>query len=68
MAVTAETRRELYQRAGGQCECQMRGCAHHMPYGVYLQEASKGTLCSRLKSTNPRWDTTPHNRRRSRVR
>lgn len=29
MAVTQETRKKLYQRAGGRCECTMRVCKHH---------------------------------------
>ncbi len=29
MAVTEETRRQLFQRAGGQCECTMSVCSHH---------------------------------------
>jgi len=29
MAVSEETRKALYQRAGGRCECTMRVCDHH---------------------------------------
>jgi len=29
MAISAETRRELYKRAGGKCECTMSVCDHH---------------------------------------
>ena len=29
MAVSEETRKELYQRAGGKCECNMKVCSHH---------------------------------------
>ncbi len=35
MAITEETRRALYQRAGGRCECTMNVCDH------------KGRRCSR---------------------
>jgi len=28
MAITKETRRALYARAGGRCECHMRVCDH----------------------------------------
>ncbi|MBM4160973.1 MAG: HNH endonuclease [Ignavibacteria bacterium] len=30
MAVSEETRRALYRRAGGQCECTMGVCSHHV--------------------------------------
>jgi 5-methylcytosine-specific restriction endonuclease McrA len=33
MAISETTRRELYQRAGGRCECTMSVCSHH-PAGV----------------------------------
>ena len=29
MAISQETRSELYSRAGGRCECTMRVCDHH---------------------------------------
>ncbi|HAR95805.1 MAG TPA: hypothetical protein DCR97_07575 [Deltaproteobacteria bacterium] len=29
MAVSQETRKALYDRAGGQCECTMTVCSHH---------------------------------------
>jgi len=29
MAISAETKRELYSRAGGRCECTMSVCDHH---------------------------------------
>ncbi len=29
MAVSQETRKALYERAGGQCECTMTVCSHH---------------------------------------
>ncbi len=38
MAVSDETRRKLYQRAGGRCECTMAVCTHHTgrcPHGLY---------------------------------
>ncbi len=31
MAVSKETRRALYHRAHGRCECEMRICPHHKP-------------------------------------
>ncbi len=34
MGVTKETRRSLYQRAGGRCECTMRVCSHHKPIPI----------------------------------
>ncbi len=31
MAISQATRRQaLYDRAGGKCECTMRGCSHHV--------------------------------------
>jgi hypothetical protein len=29
MAISEKIRRELYERAGGRCECTMRVCDHH---------------------------------------
>ncbi len=29
MAISAETKRKLYSRAGGRCECTMSVCDHH---------------------------------------
>ncbi len=29
MAISDTTRRELYRRADGRCECTMRICSHH---------------------------------------
>ena len=37
MAISAATRKLLYSRAGGQCECTMSGCSHHSgrcPHGL----------------------------------
>jgi len=31
MSISEETRRALYQRAGGNCECKMKICSHHSP-------------------------------------
>lgn len=28
MAISEETRRQLYRRAGGKCECTMNNCTH----------------------------------------
>ena len=38
MAVSDETRRKLYKRAGGRCECEMKVCTHHAgrcTYGLW---------------------------------
>lgn len=45
MAVSEAIRKELYKRAGGQCECTMRVCDHHRP----------GVRCSRGLSPG-HWD------------
>jgi len=29
MAISKETRSEVYRRAGGRCECTMSVCSHH---------------------------------------
>jgi len=29
MAFSQETKEAAYQRAGGRCECTMKGCSHH---------------------------------------
>jgi hypothetical protein len=29
MAISEETRKALYKRAGGRCECTMSVCSHH---------------------------------------
>ncbi len=29
MTISEETKKELYRRAGGRCECTMRICSHH---------------------------------------
>lgn len=29
MAITEQTRKDLYRRAGGRCECTMNVCSHH---------------------------------------
>lgn len=29
MAVSESIKQDLYRRAGGRCECQMRVCSHH---------------------------------------
>jgi len=29
MAISAETKKSLYRRAVGRCECTMRVCSHH---------------------------------------
>lgn len=44
MAVSEETRKKLYQRAGGRCECRMRVCSHH----------HAGTRCPH--KLNPGWE------------
>jgi hypothetical protein len=31
MTISEETRKALYKRAGGRCECTMRVCSHHPP-------------------------------------
>ena len=38
MPISDSTRARLRERAGGQCECQMRVCSHHTP----------GTRCNAL--------------------
>jgi hypothetical protein len=39
MALSEETRKRLYQRAGSRCECEMRVCSHHKgrrcPHGLW---------------------------------
>jgi len=42
MAISEETRRALYKRAGGQCECTMSVCVHHRP-GVRCQHGLHGS-------------------------
>jgi len=29
MSITTETKKKLYSRAGGRCECTMSACDHH---------------------------------------
>jgi hypothetical protein len=29
MAISEDTRKRLYRRSGGQCECTIHGCKHH---------------------------------------
>lgn len=40
MAISPETRRAIFQRAGGRCECTMSVCSHHhagrrCPHGLH---------------------------------
>lgn len=46
MAVSNVTRRALYNRAGGRCECTMKVCSHHTgrcTHGLYSWEAHHRT-------------------------
>lgn len=41
MAISAQTRDELYKRAGGRCECRMSVCSHH-PAGQRCPQSLRG--------------------------
>ena len=58
-ALTEKTRRDLYERAGGKCECTMKTCDHHTgrcnamlrgPWEAHRLRAGGNYVLSNLKA------------------